>query len=224
MSHSKPNEAGVSEHTPIVAMLDCTGQIIWTNQAWTAFGSKNGLPESYAAVGENYLEVTRLADAESAQRVAEGLAEILGGRQRFTTVYSCHSPGEKRWFRLYAYAVPYDNETGCVLIHRNITEQLPRKTVATSPEESNQVTMPSHDSSRVVTYLIDPKETIEDALLEAFEAVLDFDLYAEDTVVYDWLDIEPLNELLNNSGDCRVVVQMWDYRVTISSEKISIYI
>ena len=88
-----PTYTSASETRPIVALLDTTREIVWVNQAWKDFGRQNGIAASYRPVGTDYIEVTRRAQADSAQHVAEGLSEVLDGSQtKFTTTYPCHSP------------------------------------------------------------------------------------------------------------------------------------
>jgi hypothetical protein len=43
-----------------IAIVDENGMILDTNRAWREFGAKNGMPEGYDAIGENYLRFAPL--------------------------------------------------------------------------------------------------------------------------------------------------------------------
>ena len=86
-----------------VAVLDARGEILAVNDAWLSFArSEGGDPRGYE--GDNYLRVTESAaerGIEDAGEVLEGIHGILAGeRERFSLEYPCHSPEEKRWFRI----------------------------------------------------------------------------------------------------------------------------
>ncbi len=106
-----------------VAILDQHGVILDVNRAWTRFAETNG----YAGptfVGQNYLS---LCDGVSgvergvAMTVAEGFRTLArGGQSWFEQVYACHSPDEKRWFKLLMSR--HDDNT-LIMTHVNITTE-----------------------------------------------------------------------------------------------------
>lgn len=106
-----------------IALLDSDGTILFTNQAWREFGSQNGLVgEESASLGENYLAITEAADDGHAQHAFDGLRAILAGeRSRFTLEYPCHSPDERRWFRMSAKLLGYGDDRYIVMEHLDIT-------------------------------------------------------------------------------------------------------
>lgn len=107
-----------------IALLNDEGMILFTNRQWRQFGCENGLVEREAvSIGENYLAVSD-ADDEHAQRVLEGLESLLAGEEsQFSLEYPCHSPDEKRWFRMTATTLEHDRERYLVMEHLNITER-----------------------------------------------------------------------------------------------------
>ncbi len=86
------------------AVLDATGVVVETNEAWRVFALLNeGRPDA-TGPGTNYLRVCDRAynsGIKAAGAVAAGLRSILrGGRGTFELEYACPSPIEDRWFRL----------------------------------------------------------------------------------------------------------------------------
>jgi len=103
--------AGSSTHSAIldalpahIALVDSEGNIVEVNQSWRRFARLNDWKEAGTGVGENYIEVCRRATgqcSEEAEDAARGLEAVLRrDLQEFVLEYPCHSPDEKRWFRL----------------------------------------------------------------------------------------------------------------------------
>jgi PAS domain S-box-containing protein len=118
----------LSEH---IAVLDRDARIVAVNLAWRQFGQDNGAPtEVLAPIGMNYLDVGPVSGDTVAQtegtEACVGIAAVLNGQKnKFQLEYPCHSPTEKRWFRMNV--TPLQGERGgAVVSHLNITEQ--RKT------------------------------------------------------------------------------------------------
>lgn len=89
-----------------LALLDAQGVIVAVNEAWRQFATANVLQGPAFTIGQNYLEVCERSSgdcSEEAQTVVSGLRRILRGEStEFVLEYPCHSPEEKRWFRLMA--------------------------------------------------------------------------------------------------------------------------
>lgn len=119
--------AAILDSMPVqVALLDAKGCIIAVNEAWRRFGRKNGLTDPSACVGKNYLTVCNEAvgACPDALEVARGLTAVLKGAcPDFSKDYSCHSPSERRWFRVHINAVDAPFADGAVVMHVNITEK-----------------------------------------------------------------------------------------------------
>lgn len=110
-----------------IALLDHAGVILSVNDAWLRFGHLNGLGEPKFSTGQNYIRICEAATGEcstEAAAVAQGLREVLEGRRvSFYLEYPCHSPTEKRWFRLVAAPLAENRRAGAVVMHVDITER-----------------------------------------------------------------------------------------------------
>lgn len=86
------------------ALLDLDGKIIAVNPAWNAFGQENGLSTGYQFEGKNYISICESAvgGCRYAVEALVGLLEVIrAGRPTFAMTYPCHSPSQKRWYRLW---------------------------------------------------------------------------------------------------------------------------
>lgn len=108
-----------------IAVLDESGQIVAVNLSWKKFAEANGLEDSGAGVGSNYLDVCQSADPDpSALEALDGIRGVISGRLPFFYLrYPCHSSTEVRWFALRASPL-VDHENYVVVAHENITEQV----------------------------------------------------------------------------------------------------
>lgn len=130
-----------------VCVLDGQGQIMTVNDAWDRFGHENGLDPAYRFVGVNYPELCERAiganpGGEGAHDALEGLMRVLDGDdERFSLVYPCHAPWQRRWFLMYAR--PIDAKTdGAVVSHIDVTRLhlaglVPDETASSSPDASS---------------------------------------------------------------------------------------
>lgn len=212
----------VSEETsasPIVALLDDSGTVVWVNQSWVTFGEENGMPSAYRSVGANYLDVARRAESDYAGRAADGITAVLDGDDSYNLVYPCHSPTETRWFRLHAAAVRLEERTYCLVTHRNVTsEQAP------SSRHSPHPPVPERPSKQalLVTYSASPDELFVEALTNAFDA-LGVDLFDRQTTLHDWVDADTIDALWGRDSDFTLSVHVYDYLVVVTPETIRIY-
>jgi signal transduction histidine kinase len=116
--------------TEQIAVLDSNAHITAVNLAWRAFGQSNGAPDRWLnPIGTNYLSVCQSGGAHPHAEAAEGadactgIQAVLSGRlASFQLEYPCHSPTEKRWFRMNVTPLAGRNG-GAVVSHLNITEQ-----------------------------------------------------------------------------------------------------
>jgi len=108
-----------------IALLDPLGHILTVNASWETFGTANAEQSAGFSIGRNYVDVCDGATgacSEEGRAVAEGLRSVLTGQQPgFTLEYPCHSPQEKRWFRLTATPVSTVRPAGAVVMHVDIT-------------------------------------------------------------------------------------------------------
>lgn len=122
------NAAILNSLTAQIAMLDSAGVITAVNDEYVRFAHENGGTSDRAEIiGTNYLTVCQEAigkeSAEEAEQAVLGLRAVIGGTLPvFNLEYPCHSPTERRWFRMRV--TPVGNEARSVLIaHEDITLQ-----------------------------------------------------------------------------------------------------
>ena len=105
-----------------IALLDGSGRIDFVNHQWKSFARENG-HSGEEFVGINYLETcfsTIGAEEPQAREVAHGIRDVLSGNQmRFETVYPCHSPDAKRWFKVIAAGA----ETRVIVTHVDFSKE-----------------------------------------------------------------------------------------------------
>ena len=116
------------------ALLSEDGVILETNSAWDAFAVENGYQgherQSGFGKGLNYLRICEQADGEwsdEAEFVGRGLKSVLNGQvEEFAEEYPCHSPAQKRWFKLFARRVPTSDHRfhQTIIQHVDVTDQV----------------------------------------------------------------------------------------------------
>ena len=110
-----------------IALLRNDGVIVAVNESWRRFGSANVLRSEDFSVGQNYLTVCDRAQgdcSDEAAAAAEGIRRVLRGEApEFSLEYPCHSPTEKRWFRLMVTPVGPDRASGAIVMHVNVTQR-----------------------------------------------------------------------------------------------------
>lgn len=115
----------LSEH---IAILDRTGEIITTNEAWNKFAASNSVtPLDRVGPGQNYLEVCEASAGMDKRlaRVARKIKSVLDGtRGKFSVEYPCHSKNDKSWFLLSVTPLKTDGKiSGAVVSHLDITRR-----------------------------------------------------------------------------------------------------
>ncbi len=111
-----------------IALLDSQGVVLAVNESWRQYATANAMQREDFFVGRNYLNVCDSAEGECAQEshaAAQGIRAVLAGRRKeFTLEYPCHTPSEKRWFRLMVTPLNEGHQAGVVVMHVNVTERL----------------------------------------------------------------------------------------------------
>lgn len=127
------------DHLPAhVAIIDQSGQIVASNEAWRRFGQQAGAPPSVIDQGVNYLKVCQRAadssvgspeDRADAQLVLQGLEKLLAGEiDELFHHYPCHAPSRQQWFQLRAAAMLVTPDRSSkpqrfvVICHEQVTE------------------------------------------------------------------------------------------------------
>jgi C4-dicarboxylate-specific signal transduction histidine kinase len=108
-----------------IAIIDRTGAIVQTNEAWTK--AARGAPVSDGtalSVGANYLNACRARigmPADTAQKICVALESILRGRsQDFTLEYPSSRGGEDRWLEVHIRGLAH-LAGGAAVMHFDIT-------------------------------------------------------------------------------------------------------
>ncbi|MFC7202363.1 PAS domain-containing sensor histidine kinase [Haloferax namakaokahaiae] len=161
-------ERGFDELPTEVALLNGSGDIVYTNRAWRTFAEANEYVGSVDSVGVNYFDVCDAASEEDelAGVVADGIRSILAGqRDIFTAEYPCHSPSVYRWFLLIA--VPFLTQRHgkfALVMHLDITD---RRLAELQVNEKNQhLTMLMHLFSSELTDELERARELTQKLVE----------------------------------------------------------
>ena len=123
-----------------IAILDATGVILETNNAWLKYGTKNGMPQDFDYRGTNYIKIcdaTKGDEAKDAHHVARGIrAVIKGDLDEFLYDYPCHSDDGPHWYYMRAIRMSGEGPVRVVVSHEDITAlKLTEKELRQSREE-----------------------------------------------------------------------------------------
>lgn len=104
-------QAAIDAADASIAVIDRDGVIIAVNRRWRAFGDENGRSPTASDIGRYY-----------PVRGHDGITGVLAGYVgQYATIYPCHSPSEKRWFRLLVVPVGAERDRFLV-IHRRLAD------------------------------------------------------------------------------------------------------
>ncbi|QIO24718.1 PAS domain-containing protein [Haloarcula sp. JP-L23] len=104
------------------AILDADGTILATNSAWQDSAETTDSWLHPVDVGTDYLKGLDTAESSSANRVADGVRELLqGNRKQFEIEYACESPDGPRWFITQATTVMHDGAKHITITHCETT-------------------------------------------------------------------------------------------------------
>jgi len=102
------------------AIIDQSGQILAVNAAWEAFAHENGGTPESTGLGANYFASCDAAVLQDRDReILGGIRSVLDGAPGYEGQYPCHSPDERRWFRIVARPIS-GQPRKVLLIHSNI--------------------------------------------------------------------------------------------------------
>lgn len=112
-----------------IAVINSKGVITLVNEPWRKFslesGHESGRLTRSIGVGGNYLNACCASCAEAKSYIPDprdGIQAVLDGiLPSFSLEYACHTPDQKRWFKMKV--MPLDGgRKGAVITHTNITE------------------------------------------------------------------------------------------------------
>ena len=98
-----------------IAVLDSTGNVAWTDEAWTADDGEGGLPRG--AIGTNLLAAYRAHEDPRAQAVANGIEAVFEGKAVYFEIEHRASRESSRSFLTSVAALRGDG-AGAVVIHK----------------------------------------------------------------------------------------------------------
>jgi signal transduction histidine kinase len=113
-----------------VAVLNSSGQIVWTNRAWKRFSVDNDGSVGKTDIGANYLSVCEQAEKAHVWEAGVLRSRIISMFQNkasdesssFSQLeYPCHSPLEKRWFSVWLLRCEFQGAAYVAVIHQNVT-------------------------------------------------------------------------------------------------------
>lgn len=186
---SQADAERMMDNIPVqAALVNEKGQIVAVNAYWRRFAEENGYADETLGLGRNYLDTCLTAGGNfsaEARVVAEELEAVLGGvRDEFTLVYPCHSPTERRWFRLLAAGTR--DPAGAVVLHFNITPEMlaEERGAASRIEAERKLAQFEHDMERSTVDefrtleamsgdVPDRPTTVDDEIQMAYRAMLD---------------------------------------------------
>lgn len=155
-----------------IAIIDHSGTIIATNQAWRSYLHSHAQTETNAAEGANYLDVCDAAqgpDAHYAKAVAAGIRAVISHEQdEFTLEYPCDTPEKKQWMLV---RVTHFHATGpdyVVIAHEDITE---RKLAEQAEYEQRIFAEALHDITTILTSTLDTDEVLRNILTHVARVV-----------------------------------------------------
>ncbi|WP_373991541.1 PAS domain S-box protein [Duganella sp. BuS-21] len=111
-----------------IAVLNESGVIVATNEAWRRFAADNGgcldsVSSDNVDIGANYLAAltTLPPEPEDMVSIREGIEAVINGKlPKFSCEYPCHSPEKQRWFVMTATPM-HTGDRGAVIVHADIT-------------------------------------------------------------------------------------------------------
>jgi PAS domain S-box-containing protein len=158
------NQAIILDALPAnIALIDSSGTIIAVNESWRNFAAANGL-HARGSVGDNYISVCESAsgpNSEEAASVADAVRDLLAGRiPGFEIEYPCHSPTEKRWFRLMVTPLREGMQAGALVMHLHITK---RKQAELRLERLNRLYQVLSGINEMIVRVTDQGELLDEA-------------------------------------------------------------
>lgn len=112
--------------TESMAVINHSGEILFTNKAWRSFSADNMGDDSSTGVSNNYFAVcdkVKGHESKMAKDANLGIKKVINGElEIFELEYPCHSPTENKWFILRASKVSTIPEL-TLLAHIDITNR-----------------------------------------------------------------------------------------------------
>jgi DNA-binding CsgD family transcriptional regulator len=205
-----------------IAILDHTGIILETNQAWRNYAISSGMPKTYDGKGDNYLEIcgdARGEGSDDARRVADGIRAVISKEiNEFLYDYPCHSPDGKHWYYMRAIRMYGSDPIRIVVSHEDITAlKLTEEALRESQKEIEDQRQSLEESNIALKVLLKHREmdrgemeqqvltNIKDLVFPYVEKLQNSPLKAREkslvNIIYDHLNdiISPFLKQLSNA-------------------------
>jgi DNA-binding CsgD family transcriptional regulator len=147
-----------------IAILDHTGIILETNQAWRNYAVSSGMPETYDGKGDNYLGIcgdARGEGSDDARRVADGIRAVISkDTYEFLYDYPCHSPDGRHWYYMRAIRMYGSGSIRIVVSHEDITAlKLTEEALRESQKEIEDQKQSLEESNIALKVLLKQRES-----------------------------------------------------------------
>ena len=145
-----------------IAILDETGVILETNEAWKNFATANKMKGPNDSIGVNYLELcdaTVGKEAKDAHSVAAGIRSVINGETKeFLYDYPCHGPHGRHFFYLRSIRVAEKKPIRVVVSHEDITALILAEEALRKRERERDRLRHSLELSKEIQQILLPKD------------------------------------------------------------------
>ena len=206
-----------------IAILDETGVILDTNQAWRNFAEKSGMPEGYDSIGENYLDICRASTGEEAahaRAVDTGIRQVIADQtEEFLYDYPCHAPDGPHWYYLRAIRMAGEGPLRVVVSHEEITAlKLTEEALRKSEAQLTQRKIELEEANIALKVLLKQREddkseleqkvitNVKDMVMPYVEKLKRVNLKSKDKTVVEIIEshlqdiISPMMQKLSNAS------------------------
>ena len=145
-----------------IAIIDETGVILETNQAWRNYATLNQMEGANDSIGVNYLKLcdaTIGKEANDARNVAAGIRSVIRGEiKEFMYDYPCHGPDGLHFYYVRAIRVAEEQPIRVVVSHEDITALKLAEEALRKREKERDRLRHSLELAREVQQILLPKD------------------------------------------------------------------
>jgi sigma-B regulation protein RsbU (phosphoserine phosphatase) len=145
-----------------IAIIDETGGILETNQAWRDYADLNQMEGANDSIGVNYLDLcdaTTGDEAKDAHNVAAGIRSVIRGEiKEFMYDYPCHGPDGRHFYYVRAIRVAGEQPIRVVVSHEDITALKLAEEALVKREKERDRLRHSLELAREVQQILLPKK------------------------------------------------------------------